>query len=67
MDDREYVHLEVELITKATGKAFLLVLEDGEQVWMPFSQIADVDDYAEGDEDVTISVTEWIAEQKGLA
>ena len=61
-----WIHLDCERIEKITDKAMLAVI-DGEEVWLPLSQIADSDDYEEGDEDLTLSVTEWIAEQKGLA
>lgn len=64
---REWVHLGFELISQETDAAFLVVLEDGEEVWLPKSQISDPEDYAKGDKDGVISVTEWIAEQKGLA
>lgn len=61
-----WVHLDVREILKATDSAFLLLLESGEEVWIPHSQMDDPESYDEGDEDVTISVTEWIAKQKGL-
>ncbi len=61
-----WVHLDVELIVKETDAAFLLRLEGGEDVWIPRGQIESPDDYDEGDEDCTVSVTEWIARQKGL-
>lgn len=62
-----WVHLDVEEIVRETDKALLLRLDDGEEVWIPLTQIADADDYHEGDTNCTVSVTEWIAEQKGLA
>ncbi len=63
---QEWVHLDVELIVRETDKAFLLRLEDGREEWVPFSQISDPGDYSEGDEDCCISVTQWLADQKGL-
>jgi hypothetical protein len=60
-----YVHLEVERIQRVTDKALLLLLKDGEEVWIPLSQVADGYDYQEGDENCTVSVTEWIAELEG--
>jgi len=62
-----FVHLDVLLVKKSTGRAMLLVIDgvDGEH-WIPLSQMADPDDYEEGDENVTIIVTEWIARLKGL-
>lgn len=51
---------------KETEKA-LLVDIDGEEHWLPKSQIHDDSEvYAEGGEGVLV-ITEWIAEQKGLA
>lgn len=61
-----WVHVDVEKIIRETGAAFRARLSDGREVWLPFSQIADADAYAEGDENVTLSITEWIAEQKGI-
>lgn len=61
-----WVHLDVERIKVETTKAFLVVI-DGEEYWLPKSQIADADDYCDGDQDVTLSVTEFIAEEKGLS
>jgi hypothetical protein len=61
-----WIHLDFERIVRETDKALLVRLEDGEEVWLPLSQISEPDSYREGDENGTISVTEWIAEQKGL-
>ncbi len=61
-----WVHLDVDRIKKATDKAFLVEI-DGEEYWLPVSQVSDPDDYEEGDTDCTMSVTEWIAHEKGLA
>jgi hypothetical protein len=64
---RGWVHLEVEEILKETDNAFLLILRDWEgEFWIPKSQVSDSGDYEEGDVDCTISVTEWIANEKGL-
>ena len=62
----EWVHLDVEEILRETDKAFLVRLEDGREEWLPFSQIADPDEYQVGDRDCTVSITEWVARQKGL-
>lgn len=67
MSASRYVHLDVLLVKKATDKALLLVIDGvDDEVWIPLSQIADPDEYDEGDANVTISVTEWIAKQKNL-
>jgi len=52
---------------RATEKAVLVRLPDGQQVWFPQSQIDDASEvWREGDEG-TLVVSEWIAEQKELA
>lgn len=65
MSASNYVHLSVEEVVKETDKA-LLVRIDGEDVWIPLSQIADADDYEPGDTDITLSVTKWFADKEGL-
>ncbi len=67
MSDSNWVHLDVEMILAETDNAFLVTLNDflGE-FWIPKSQISDPEDYTKGDVDCTISVTKWIAEQKGI-
>ena len=62
----EYVHLDFKTIHKETDKALLVELEDERRFWIPLSQIADSDDYREGDTDGTISVTTWFAHKEGL-
>ena len=53
------------VVIKDTGRALLCEIE-GEQIWIPQSQIdEDSEVYQEGDEG-TLVITEWIAEQKGL-
>lgn len=66
MSNSNYVHLEEVNILRETDKAFKIE-HDGDHYWIPFSQVANPGDYHEGDEGVTLSITEWIAEQKGLA
>jgi hypothetical protein len=65
MSSSYYVHVEVEEIIKETDKAFLVRI-DGEDAWLPHSQIADWADYEVGAQNVTMSVTRWLAEQEGL-
>ncbi len=60
-----WVHIDVAF-KRETDKAFLVVVDDDEEVWLPKSQISHPDDYSEGDTDCTISITEWLAEEKGL-
>jgi len=66
MPETEWVHLDVKRIVRETPKAFLLMLEDGSEHWIPKNQIADPDNYDQGDENCTVSISEWIAQQKDL-
>lgn len=60
-----WVHIDVDHIKKETDKAFLCVIDE-EEIWLPKSQISDVADYEEGDRDVSMSISEFIAGEKGL-
>lgn len=64
MSQSGYVDLEVQVIRRETDVAFSVVLEDGRIWWLPKSQVAHAEDYVAGDRDLTLSVTEWILEQK---
>ncbi len=61
-----WVHIEVAEILRETDSAFKVKLESGDEHWLPKSQIADADDYDAGDVNATMSITEWIAEQKEI-
>lgn len=66
MSQSGFVHINVDRILHETDAAFRVRLESGDEHWIPKSQMADADDYEAGDENCTISITEWIAEQKGI-
>lgn len=66
MSHSGWVHLEKCVVRRLTDKAALVEYE-GERVWIPLSQIADPDDLEAGPDEVTVSVTDWIADQKGLS
>ncbi len=66
MTQSGWVHLDVQVIRQESDKAFQVVLEDGSIHWLPKSQVDDADAYESGDRDVTISITEWLAKEKGL-
>ena len=66
MSHSGWFHLDVEEILAETDNAFLCETEDAE-IWIPKSQIKDAGDYEDGDENVTISVTEWFVKKEGLA
>jgi hypothetical protein len=61
-----WVHLDVAEILIETEKAFRVRLEDGSEHWLPKSHVNDASDYEQGDENCSISITEWLASQKGL-
>ncbi len=65
MSASRWVHIDVDEIRRETEKAFLIVIED-EEYWLPKSQIADADNYNQGDTDCTMSITEFIAGEKDL-
>ena len=60
------VSLSVDVVEKETEKAFLFIV-GGEKIWMPKGQIRTGQLFSEGDKDVVVGITQWIAEQKGLA
>ena len=66
MGASKWVHVSVSKVVRETDKAFLLQIGE-EEHWIPKSQMSDADDYATGDTDVTISVSEWIANAKGIS
>lgn len=67
MGQSNYVHLEGCDILAVTEKAVLIKFDD-EQYWIPVSQLAEREDHPHdaGDKDVTVSITEWIANEKGI-
>lgn len=60
-DSNEYVDIEGLRIKHETDLAVLVETEDGEEVWIPFSQISAIH-RGEG----LVVMTRWIARQKGL-
>lgn len=56
--------VEVEAVIKhETEKAYLIDHGGEEEVWMPKSQVRDI---VRGPKSVTLTVTEWIANEKGM-
>jgi hypothetical protein len=66
MSASDWVHLAFDEVLRETERALLVRLSDGEEVWLPLNQIADPDDYQVGDRDGEISITAWLAREKGL-
>ena len=65
MSASQYVYLEDCRVLRETDAAFL-VDYDGDELWLPRSQVADADDLTVSNEPRTIGITEWIAKQKGI-
>lgn len=65
MSASNFTHIQVDRIKVETDKAFLVVV-GGEEIWLPKSQIADAEDYSEGDCDIELSISNWIAAEKGF-
>lgn len=60
-----YVHLEDCKVVRTTDAALLVDFGE-DRYWLPKSQVADPETFKAGDGPVTISITEWIANQKGI-
>lgn len=60
-----WLYVDIVEIIKETENAFLIDFGD-EMEWIPKSQIADAEDYAEGDKDIEIGITPFIAREKGI-
>lgn len=61
MTDDKFITIDNVRLVRKTEKAGLFALEDGEEMWIPFSQVEGHDEET-GD----LTITRWIAEQKGL-
>jgi hypothetical protein len=60
------VELVVTSVERETPKALCVILETGQEIWMPKSQIErDSAVKGEGDKGVML-ISEWIAKEKGL-
>ena len=60
-----WVHLEDCAVLQTTANAILIDYE-GEEIWLPRSQVSEGEKYEMGDQGVTISASEWICRQKGI-
>ena len=71
---QETVELYDLILVHSTSKAYLIRNEDGEECWIPKSQVQDIrfgkditdDDGKPVKEIASITIPEWIAEQKGF-
>ena len=65
MSPNGLVHLDVQVIRQEREKAIQVVLEDGTIHWLPKSLLTE--EYEAGERNLTISIPEWLAIEKGLA
>ena len=66
MSASHWVHLDVERVKRETDNALLVVLVNGDEHWIPKSQIDDSDNYGAGDTNCTISIPRWLAVEKDI-
>lgn len=52
-------------VVRETGNALLCDI-NGEEMWIPKSQISDDSEIWEGEQEGTLVISAWIARQKGL-
>ena len=62
---QRYVEVDFEEFAHETDAAALFIIDNAE-VWIPWSQIEDGQNLVKGQQDGRVSITQWIAEQKGL-
>jgi len=60
-----FVYLEDVFVKRLTDRAALVVWE-GEEFWLPLSQVEDPDKLRVGESGYTLGITEWIAKEKGI-
>ena len=65
MSAGRFVYLEDVFVKRLTDRAALVVWE-GEEFWLPLSQLEDPDKLRAGEGGWTLGPTEWICKQKGI-
>jgi hypothetical protein len=65
MSASKWVHVEADIL-EVTDKAILIEVVDIGSCWIPKSQLDEPDRYEVGDVDIIVSMTRWIANEKGL-
>lgn len=60
-----YRTIGVEEVLNETGMAYLFVI-DGEEVWIPKSQMEDSDAVCVGDTEVEVEISQWLCEEKWI-
>lgn len=66
-DFRDKVSIDDVVVVRETPKALLVRFDDGEERWIPQSQVDDDSEvYKDGDEG-TIIISEWWASKEGIS
>jgi hypothetical protein len=68
-DFQDYYKLPDCEILKSTGKAILILIPDFDKdpIWIPLSQVDDRSEIWKEGEKGELMISQWIAEQKGIA
>ncbi len=65
MGASDFVYVKAEKIKAVTDKAVLATI-DGEDHWIPLSQLGDPERYRQGDTEITLDLTPWMAKKLGF-
>lgn len=60
------VNVVVKIVQRETEKALLVALENGQEMWMPKSQIMSGSEVSSEGDSGMMKISEWIAGEKGL-
>lgn len=60
------VSISVKSVQRETPKALLVALENGQEIWMPKSQIMSGSEVSSEGDSGEMKISEWIAGEKGL-
>lgn len=63
---RDRSEIDNVLVIRATPKALLVRFDDGEEHWIPQSQIDDDSEVYKEDTEGTLIISEWFAEKENL-
>ena len=66
MASARWIQIDVEEVLVETEQAFCFLLDE-EEYWIPKSQIDDAHEIEQGQVNIVVRITTWIAEQKGIA
>ena len=67
-DEEPDVTITNAVVKRTSDKAILVITTDGEEIWLPKSQLRGASNELEsGPDKVSISMSAWIAGEKGLS